>query len=322
MSKIAYVDCPTGISGDMFLAACIDAGLNVEELVKELKKLDVAGYEIDSGKKDKNGLCGQYFKVLIEKQHHHRSWQDIKKIIEKSELTLPVKKKSISVFNALAIAEARVHGVAKEEVHFHEVGAVDSIVDIVGAAIAVDLLRIKKLYVSPLPMGHGWVKAAHGQIPLPAPATLALLENCPVYPLPVASELVTPTGAAIAVALADGFSRWPHMTIQKVGFGAGGLNFQDRANILRLAIGEELHSETVMDFHGSGAAEAHNHHHPGHAHDDNHLCDQSHSHSHEHIHHMKHHEHCQVPALAKPESNRQTDAKQNRSDHEKNAQHG
>jgi uncharacterized protein (TIGR00299 family) protein len=293
MKKIAYIDCPTGISGDMFLAAAIDAGLPEKNLLEELKKLEITGYKIDTGRRDKNGLSGHYFEVLINKQHCHRSWKDIQEIIEKSSLTLPVKKKSLSVFDKLAAAEAKAHGVSKEDVHFHEVGAIDSIVDIVGAAIAVDYFRINKLYISPLPMGKGWVRSAHGLIPLPAPATLLLLENCPVYPLPVDSELVTPTGAALAAALADCFSGWPAMTITKVGFGAGKLELAERPNILRLAVGRETEKPVIQAVRKAGDENEHGHDHVhGHAHPHGrgHDHDKLHSHHH-HLHTHESHEH-------------------------------
>ena len=237
MTHIGYLDCPSGAGGDMILAACLDAGLPLDHLRSELARLHLDGYELNTRTEIKNGLAARRLLVRIEAQSHHRHWTDIRAMIDRSDLSGPVKEKSIAIFERLAQAEGRLHGVAPEDVHFHEVGAVDSVIDIVGAAIAWEYFNLSRLHVSPLPLGAGFTQSAHGNLPLPAPATLALLENVPVYGSGLTAELVTPTAAAILTTLASEFGPWPAMTITAIGFGTGSRNLPDRANILRLAIG-------------------------------------------------------------------------------------
>ncbi len=245
MPIIAYADCPAGASGDMILAACLDLGLPLDYLKTELAKVALGGYELTSTVETRQGLAGRRFEVHIEHQHHHRHWRDIRAMIVDSGLGDRVKSRALAVFGALARAEARVHGVAPDDVHFHEVGAVDSIVDIVGACIALDYFQVEKLFCSPLPMGSGWVDTAHGRLPLPAPATLALLEGAATYGTGLEAELVTPTGAALLTTLSDGFGQWPAMTVTGVGLGAGFRNLPDRPNILRLILGRTASESTA-----------------------------------------------------------------------------
>jgi len=223
----------------MILAAFLDLGLPLDHLRAELAHLDLHGFELATFTEIKQGLAATRFEVRVQHQNHHRHWADIRRMIETSGLSDPVKARALAVFERLARAEARIHGVEPDRVHFHEVGAVDSIVDMVGAAVAWEYFGLTRLYVSPLPLGRGFVNTAHGRLPLPAPATLALLEGVPTYGTDLEAELVTPTGAALLATLAHRFGTWPAMTIDRVGLGAGSRDLPDRPNVLRLVLGRE-----------------------------------------------------------------------------------
>lgn len=245
--KIAYFDCFSGISGDMALGALLDLGLSPDLLKDELKKLPLDGYELIIGKSVKNGISGTDVQVLLadahehDEHHHsaHRSFKDIQALIEGSALQASVKAMSIRIFEKLAQAEGKIHDKPPEEVHFHEVGAVDSIVDIVGTAIGLDALGVQRYITSPLPLGSGMVRSQHGLLPVPAPATLELLKGIPVYSKHIRSEMVTPTGAAIIAALCTEFGDFPAMTVDAVGYGMGKKDF-DIPNCLRVCVGEAL----------------------------------------------------------------------------------
>ncbi|MDZ7641092.1 MAG: nickel pincer cofactor biosynthesis protein LarC [Desulfurivibrio sp.] len=237
----AYLDCFSGIAGDMLLAAMLDAGLPLEHLQEQLQKLQLDGYQLAYHRADRNGLAAGALRVLVTKaQTPHRSWRDIRALLEGAELKASCRETALQIFATLAAAEAKIHGGAPEEVHFHEVGGVDSIVDIVGVAIGWDFFGITRLLCSPLPLGQGWVESAHGPLPLPAPATLELLRTTPTYGVEVAMELVTPTGAAIVRSLAADFGPPPPLTIEQIGYGAGsGQRPDGRPNLLRLLLGRE-----------------------------------------------------------------------------------
>ena len=247
MTQIAYFDMPAGISGDMTLAAFIHAGLSLEDLTYGLAPLGLSGYTLRADPASQFAIGGTRVIVEVEADQPQRDWRAIRAMIEESGLTERAKERALRIFGALAVAEASVHGVAVDDVHFHEVGAVDSIVDIVGTAVALDLLGIEAIYASPFAQGHGWTQSQHGLIPIPAPATLALLSrvNAPTVPLDTDKETVTPTGAAIITALAEGFDR-PPMTIQAVGYGFGARRMP-WPNCLRLWLGTAVasHSDTV-----------------------------------------------------------------------------
>jgi pyridinium-3,5-bisthiocarboxylic acid mononucleotide nickel chelatase len=250
MTKIAYLDCFSGISGDMFLGALLDAGLSFQALSEAIGSLPVAGYVLDIKKETRHHIVGTRFIVTVhgEKQPH-RSFKDIRSIISESGLSDAVKGKSIAIFKILAEAEAHLHGVPADEIHFHEVGAVDSIIDVVGAVYGIEALGIEAVYVSAMPLGSGFVKTAHGKMPLPAPATVAILRNIPIYDAEVRHETVTPTGAALVKGLADSFGPLPPMAIDRIGYGAGRADLQDRPNLLRVMIGplqSPTEAETVV----------------------------------------------------------------------------
>lgn len=246
MTKLAYFDCPSGASGDMILGACLDAGLPLDHLRTQIDFLDLHGYQLTTQTVMKNGLASCSFHVQVAHQHHHRHWSHIRNLINDSRLSTKIKDVALSIFQNLAQAEAQIHGVPVDQVHFHEVGAVDSIIDIVGVAIAWDYFGLESAWASPLPLGRGFVETAHGRLPLPAPATLALLEGVPTYGTDLEVELVTPTGAAILTTLAAGFGPRPAMTVEKTGYGAGTRDLTDRPNILRLTLGRSA-GETVNE---------------------------------------------------------------------------
>ena len=238
--KIAYLDCFSGISGDMFIGALIDAGLPLEELRKALNALPLEGYTLEATREERNHLFGTRFKVKVSGAHQpHRRFSDIRSLLLSGNLRPSLRDKSITVFESIAEAEGKIHGCPSEEVHFHEVGAVDSIVDIVGTVLGMEYLGIGEASASSLPLGSGFVETAHGRIPLPAPATLALLRGIPVYDSGLKEELVTPTGAALVKNLVRSFGSLPAMAIDKVGYGVGSRNLPDRPNLLRILIGQE-----------------------------------------------------------------------------------
>jgi len=255
--RIAYFDCFAGASGDMILGALLDAGLDFEALKNELQKVHLHGYGLKVSKSVKKGITGTKFDVLLDgkpdtplaahnhghvhhdhkHEHPHRNLKDISALIQESHLSDKIKKTSILIFTRLAEAEAKIHNKSVDEIHFHEVGAVDSIVDIVGAAIGLELLGIDQVVVSKIHVGTGTVECTHGTLPVPAPATMELLKDVPVYSKGIESELITPTGAAILTTLADHFGAMPAMKVDQTGYGAG---FHDLplANLLRVSIGE------------------------------------------------------------------------------------
>ncbi|AHF07191.1 nickel pincer cofactor biosynthesis protein LarC [Desulfitobacterium metallireducens] len=236
--RIAYFDCFAGISGDMTLGALVDAGLDFEVLKSELAKLHLHDFEIQQEKVTKLGMTGTKIHVLAQEGHVHRHLQDITRIIEESELIEEVKEKAIAIFRRLAEAEGKVHGTTPEQVHFHEVGAVDAIVDIVGAVIGLYHLGIEKVYASAVHTGKGFTQAAHGMIPIPAPATLELLSGIPIYTQDIPFELVTPTGAAILSTYCCDFGEMPVMEVERIGYGAGTRELAI-PNLLRVMIGEK-----------------------------------------------------------------------------------
>ncbi len=235
--KIAYADCFSGVSGDMFLAALLDAGLPLEVLQQNIDKLNLPEkVELKLTETHKGALRAASLEVIVPHSHNHRHLSDILQMINTSDLSEKVKATASKIFALLAEAESRVHGEPVEHVHFHEVGALDSIVDIVGAAIGLDYLGIEQLYASPLPYGSGTINSDHGLLPLPAPATLEVLRliNAPLSPSSAEVELVTPTGAAILGCMAE-FKR-PNLVMTHIGIGAGKRDLE-WPNILRLMIG-------------------------------------------------------------------------------------
>ncbi len=247
IKKILFFDCFSGISGDMTVGALLDLGADRELLTKSLSGLPVDGYRIEIKEGTKKGIGGTDFSVIIDKNHKqpHRHLHDINDIIEKSGLDEEVKTKSKNIFSLIAGAESKVHRVPVEEIHFHEIGAVDSIVDIVGSALCISNLGVDEVWSSPLNLGGGSVECGHGVLPVPAPATLEILKDVPVYSSGIKRELTTPTGGAVIRAFCTEFMDFPSMTIKKTGYGLGKADL-DTPNVLRAVLGEEASFKTLV----------------------------------------------------------------------------
>jgi uncharacterized protein (TIGR00299 family) protein len=248
--KIAYLDCFSGVSGDMLVGSLLDAGLPFEELEGIISGLNLNGYTISAKKEGRNNIFGTRFHVSLKEKHQKaRYLKDIKEIITSGDIPLAVVEKCISIFEKLAITEGKIHHISPDELHFHEVGAVDSIIDIVGSVVGIYLLGIEKLFVSRMPVGKGIITSAHGKIPLPSPATIALLEGVPIYDSGQEVEMVTPTGAALITSLCSSFGPMPSMIVERVGYGVGSRTLADKPNLLRILIGNDIdkqRSETVV----------------------------------------------------------------------------
>jgi hypothetical protein len=255
--KTLYLDIFSGISGDMFIGALIDLGTDDRKLERELKKLKLGGYHLHVARQQKSGIAGVKFDVHLadahahhhvsrfthHAHHHHdgnRTFAEIKKLIGRSKLSAWVKKKSVAVFQRIAEAEGKIHGLPPGKVHFHEVGAVDSIVDIVGACIALELLGKPRVLAAPVVEGTGWVDCAHGRFPVPAPATLAILgvRGIGMTQCDEPHELVTPTGAALLAEFVENFGPMQSLVAEKIGFGLGTRDNQTRPNVLRAVLGK------------------------------------------------------------------------------------
>jgi uncharacterized protein (TIGR00299 family) protein len=246
--KAAYFDCFSGISGDMTLGALVDAGCPLGLLRDELKALEVPGWEISAEKVWKNGMAATQVSVRTEDTQTHRSLATILGVLEKSKLAAAVRERASAIFRRLGEAEAAVHDVPIEKIHFHEVGAVDAIVDIVGACIGFSALGLERFACSALNVGGGTAKMAHGLLPVPAPATARLLLGKPTYSNGVQKELVTPTGAAIVATLCQTFGPQPPMRMESIGYGAGTTDLEGQPNVLRIMVGESLEvSDTEFD---------------------------------------------------------------------------
>jgi uncharacterized protein (TIGR00299 family) protein len=237
--KIAYLDCFSGISGDMTLGALVDAGVSARYLRSELKKLGVSGYTVTIRPVVKKGIAATAVDVRVKPSaiKGRRHYPDIVSIIERSSLAVAVKEVALAIFARIAEAEAAVHATTLAKVHFHEVGAVDSIVDVVGAAVGFAALGVDAVEASPINVGSGTVETDHGVLPVPAPATLRILAGIPTYADGPLRELTTPTGAAIVGSLARRFGGQPPMIVERVGYGAGGYDLTDRSNVVRLTVG-------------------------------------------------------------------------------------
>jgi pyridinium-3,5-bisthiocarboxylic acid mononucleotide nickel chelatase len=236
--RIAYGDLIGGLSGDMFVAALLDLGLPLNRVWSELRKIPTLKFDLKSAKKLVHSIRATQFQVICAKNESPRSWKQIRDLIKRSKLGTEIKTTGLEIFTCLAEAEAKIHGVALDEVHFHEVGATDSIVDIMAAAIGIHELGIDGLQFSRIPLGQGVTRSQHGPLPVPGPATLELLKGLPVFGVDIDSETVTPTGGALVRALGKSFGIQPEMTIDKIGYGTGQKEFPTRPNLFRLVLGE------------------------------------------------------------------------------------
>lgn len=257
--RIAYFDCFSGVSGDMTLGALVDAGVDVALVRDELARLPVTGYRLEAHLVMRRGLRGTKVDVLVEDSQPARKYTDIVAMISESTLDPAVQSRALEIFRRLGEVEARLHNVAIDAVHFHEVGAVDSIVDVVGAVIGLHALQVDEVVASPINLGSGTVQTAHGLLPVPAPATLELVQGCPTYASETRLELTTPTGAAIVTTLASHFGPLPFMRVSKAGYGAGRRDLADRPNFLRLILGEADDPGVAIEH-----AEPHHHQHQHH----------------------------------------------------------
>lgn len=243
--KTAYFDCIFGVSGDMILGSLVANGVPIEHLKAELGKLHVHGFEISAEQTVVSGIAATHIIVETAHQHEHRHLSHIREIIETSHLAPRIKERAVAIFTRLAEAEAVVHNTTPEKIHFHEVGALDAIVDVVGACIGLEYLGIDKIVSSPLRLGTGTVKCAHGVMPVPVPAVVELTKNIPVVRTEINGEITTPTGAAIMTTLASSFGFLEHFTAGSVGYGAGTKRWEDHPNVLRLSVGQIPGSQDV-----------------------------------------------------------------------------
>lgn len=281
--KVAYFDCFSGVSGDMTLGALVDAGVELAFLRDQLAKLPLTGYQLEARVVTRGGLRGTKVDVLVdEAAQPPRRYTDIVAMITESPLESAIQQSALAMFRRLGEVEAMLHNEPLENVYFHEVGAVDSLVDVVGAAIGLQALGIESALASPINVGSGTVRTAHGILPVPAPATLELLKGCPIYAGPTRMEMTTPTGAVIVTTVAKRFGSLPMIRVERVGYGAGNRNLPGAPNLLRLMIGE------IEESSAGSAAPEHHHHGHGHTHDHG-----SHSHetmhTHDHAHEVHHH---------------------------------
>ncbi len=234
--SIAYFDCFAGASGDMILGALVDAGVDLEALRQALAGLALPGWELRAEPVVKRGLRATQVQVATDEHVHARPYRVLRNLLDSSALAAPVKERAVKILLRLAQVEARLHGENVDEVHLHELGGIDTLVDIAGSVIGLDMLGVEQVYVSALPMGHGTVETRHGLFPLPAPAVVELARGVPVRSVDLSAELVTPTGAAILTALASGYVTFPSMTLQRTGYGAGSRELPI-PNVLRLFLG-------------------------------------------------------------------------------------
>lgn len=294
--KIVYLDCISGISGDMTLGALVDAGADPGYIEAELAKLKLPGYSIQWKPVNKCGISAIKADVVPDPDtppSHHRHYSDIVKMIRAAGLPERATARSLAIFEAIGKAEGKIHGLPLEKVHFHEVGAIDSIVDTVGVALALESLGIDALVCSPVPLGYGTVVCAHGVYPVPAPATLELMKGKPLLPLRIPMELTTPTGAGIVCALADALDvAIPAMTVLAIGYGAGTRDLAERPNVLRAVVGSRTDAAPGPQAAQPKSAHGHHHHHgQGHHHDHGHHHGHEHHHDHDHDHGHHHYDH-------------------------------
>jgi hypothetical protein len=297
--KTAYFDCIAGASGDMILGALVDAGLPVSELARRLAALHLDDFELEARRVAKNAFAATKVDVIVQDNVPERHLGDIIAIVEESDLADEIKERATAIFRQIGEAEAGIHGTTLDEVHLHELGGVDTIVDVVGALVGLDALGIERVVVSPVPLGRGFIRGAHGRIPLPAPATVSLLKGVPVVGSPLQVETVTPTGAALLATLGDEFGPLPSMTLEAVGYGAGSRDLPV-PNVLRLLIGQSEGSTPTHHHHAHGHDHSHHHDHE-HAHSDHdhthgHSPKEEHGHRHDHQHTHSDHGHHQEHA--------------------------
>ncbi len=236
--KTLYFDCFAGASGNMILGALVALGVDEKELIEQIKLLNITDFEIEFRAMDKSGISAIHADVKVPHEHAHRHLHTIEKIINDSRLDEKIKRRAIEIFTRLAEAEAKIHGIDVQKVNFHEVGAMDAIIDVVGACIGFEILGIEKFVCSKIHVGSGFAKMAHGKFPIPPPAVAELLQNAPIYASEIEGELITPTGAAIIATVCDEFGNLPEIIVEKTAYGAGTRDYKDFPNALRLILGD------------------------------------------------------------------------------------
>ena len=288
--RIVYLDCFSGISGDMTLAALVDAGADRDYIEEELAKLKLEPFTLQWKRVQKKGISALKIDVLTDPDHppkHHRHYSEIVEHITKAGFNERVTGLSLAIFQKIGAAEAKIHGIPVERVHFHEVGAIDSIVDVVGIALALDSLQAERVISSPVPLGSGTVRCDHGIYPVPAPATLEMMRGLPIAPSRHNVELTTPTGAGVIAGAVHHFAAGlPPMTVESVGYGAGTRDLPDQPNVLRVIVGhkERYAGNWVLPPEHHREHDHHDHHHEPHHHDHH----DDHGHDHHHGHHGEH----------------------------------
>jgi uncharacterized protein (TIGR00299 family) protein len=247
MNKTLYFDCFAGASGNMILGGLVALGVDEKELVKQIKLLNNSDFEIEFSTANKSGISAVHAKVIVPHEHAHRHLRDIEKIITDSQLSDKIKQRAIQIFTRLAEAEAKIHGIVVNKVHFHEVGAMDAIIDVVGACIGFERLGIEKFACSKIHVGSGFAKMAHGKFPIPPPAVAELLQGIPIYSTEIEGELCTPTGAAIISTLSETYGEINDLKTEKIGYGAGTRDYADFPNVIRLMLGEVESRESRVE---------------------------------------------------------------------------
>lgn len=313
--RILYLDCFSGISGDMTVAALVDAGADRSYIEEELARIKLEPYTIEWKRIVKRGVSSLKFDVLTDPDHppaHHRHYSEIVRIIQGAGFNEHVTKLGLTIFEKIAIAEAKIHDIPVEHIHFHEVGAIDSIVDIVAVALAIDSLQIDKIYASPVPLGSGTIHIDHGVYPIPAPATLEMMRGVPIASTNYRLELTTPTGAGIISGIVDEFSKSiPSMIVEFIGYGAGTRELPSQPNVLRAVIGKDdpfigkwqITHEHLADVHDH-PVDVHEHRHDDHKGHKHHSHHDHHEHNdhHNHHEHNKHYSHADQPRPVRPTS--------------------
>src|SRR5665647_698332 len=296
--KILYLDCFSGISGDMTLAALVDAGADVNYIEAELAKIKIEPFSISWKRVNKRGISALKMDVILDPNampKHHRHYSEIVEAIIKAGFSASATALSLAIFEKIGLAEAKIHGIELGKVHFHEVGAIDSIVDVIGVALAIDSLAIDHVLSSPVPLGSGTVHCDHGIYPVPAPATLEMMRGLPIAQTAYKLEMTTPTGAGIIAGVVDHFSAsMPQMIVESIGYGAGRRDLPNQPNVLRIIIGKtelqvadwQLHA-VPLQVHEHQHHDHHHHEH-GHCHDDGHEHTQKDVHTHEQTHNHEH----------------------------------
>jgi uncharacterized protein (TIGR00299 family) protein len=240
MSRLLYVDCVAGVAGDMLLAALVDAGADPDSVRSGLRGLGAPALDVAFEGVRRGAIAATHARVTAPPERIPRTWADVREMLDAAGLPERARRRAQEAFRRLAVAEGRVHGIASEEVHFHEVGALDALADVCGVVLALEDLDVDRVVCSPLPAGRGWIDGAHGRLPLPAPATLELLRGAPVHGVAIDAELVTPTGAALVVACAESFGPMPAMELRDVGYGAGSRELPALPNVVRVMVGDPL----------------------------------------------------------------------------------